>query len=158
MFTKQQAKREPLDINLKIRSVLGVLAVEMQKDRIEVGLQLDPSLPDVDGDRVQIQQVLVNLVKNAIEAMHGEQTRVLCIRTSLAQPDVVNVSVQDTGCGMDDAIRDQVFRPLVTSKANGMGMGLAICHSIITSHKGRIWASAALNKGAIFQFELAAHS
>jgi signal transduction histidine kinase len=59
---------------------------------------------------------------------------------------------------MDDAIRDQVFRPLVTTKANGMGMGLAICHSIITSHKGRIWASAALNKGTIFQFELAAHA
>ena len=154
MFTKQSGNRVELDINALIRSVLAILHVELQKDRIEVLTQLDPALPRIECDRVQLQQVLVNLIKNAIEAMHGEEARVLCIKTSLTQADVVNVSVQDSGCGIDPANVGNLFKALVTTKEKGMGMGLAICQSIIESHKGRIWASAAVGKGSVFQFEL----
>jgi signal transduction histidine kinase len=154
MFTKQSGNRVELDINALIRSVLAILHVELQKDRIEALTQLDPALPRIECDRVQLQQVLVNLIKNAIEAMHGEEARVLCIKTSLTQADVVNVSVQDSGCGIDPANVGNLFKALVTTKEKGMGMGLAICQSIIESHKGRIWASAAVGKGSVFQFEL----
>jgi C4-dicarboxylate-specific signal transduction histidine kinase len=154
MFAKEPGKRVPLDVNALIRSVLAILRVELQRDRVEIQLQLDPALPPVECERVQLQQVLVNLIKNAIEAMHAEAPRVLCIRTSLTQPHMVNVSVEDTGCGVDEASLDRLFKPLVTTKEKGMGMGLAICHSIVTSHKGRIWASAAVGKGSVFNFEL----
>jgi signal transduction histidine kinase len=154
MFAKEPGKRVPLDVNALIRSVLAILRVELQRDRVEIQLQLDPALPPVECERVQLQQVLVNLIKNAIEAMHAEAPRVLCIRTSLTQPHMVNVSVEDTGCGVDEASLDRLFKPLVTTKEKGMGMGLAICHSIVTSHKGRIWASAAAGKGSVFNFEL----
>jgi signal transduction histidine kinase len=154
MFAKEPGKRVPLDVNALIRSVLAMLRVELQRDRVEIQLQLDPALPPVECERVQLQQVLVNLIKNAIEAMHAEAPRVLCIRTSLTQPHMVNVSVEDTGCGVDEASLDRLFKPLVTTKEKGMGMGLAICHSIVTSHKGRIWASAAVGKGSVFNFEL----
>jgi signal transduction histidine kinase len=79
---------------------------------------------------------------------------VLRIRTSLSKPYVVNVSVEDTGSGIDPASRERIFKALFTTKASGMGMGLSICHSIIENHKGRIWASAAAEQGSIFQFEL----
>jgi signal transduction histidine kinase len=154
MFAKEPGKRVPLDVNALIRSVLAILRVELQRDRVEIQLQLDPALPPVECERVQLQQVLVNLIKNAIEAMHAEAPRVLCIRTSLTQPHMVNVSVEDTGCGVDEASLHRLFKPLVTTKEKGMGMGLAICHSIVTSHKGRIWASAAAGKGSVFNFEL----
>jgi len=154
MFTKKPNKPQPLDINAVIGAVLGILRVELLSHRIEVQTQLDPALPRVQCDRVQLQQVIVNLVMNAMEAMHAAAPRVLRIKTSLARPGVVNVSIEDTGSGIDPANRDRLFKPLVTTKANGMGMGLAICQSIIASHKGRIWASAAAGKGSVFQFEL----
>ncbi|MFL6575644.1 MAG: ATPase, partial [Povalibacter sp.] len=99
MFTKQSDKRLPLDINALIRSVLAILRVELQKDGVEVQMQLDPTLPHVECDRVQLQQVLVNLIKNAIEAMHDRRTRLLYLRTRVTGSDVVNVSVEDTGTG-----------------------------------------------------------
>jgi signal transduction histidine kinase len=128
--------------------------IELRKHNVEVQTQLDEDLPRVECDRVQVQQVVLNLVMNAIEAMNATQPRVLRIRTSLSKPYVVNVSVEDTGSGIDQASRDRIFKALFTTKASGMGMGLSICHSIIESHKGRIWASAAAEKGSIFQFEL----
>ena len=155
MFTKEPGKRVSLDLNALIRSVLAILRVELQKGHIDVQLQLDINLPHVQCDRVQLQQVLVNLIRNAIEAMHSEdEPRILCIMTSLPQIDVVNVSVKDTGPGMDEKTRERAFKPLVSTKANGMGMGLAICRSIIESHEGRIWVSAAPGKGSLFQFEV----
>jgi signal transduction histidine kinase len=154
MFTKKPSKPQPLDINALIRTVLGILRVELLSHGIEVQTQLDPTLPHVQCDRVQLQQVILNLVMNAMEAMNAAAPRILRIKTSLARPDVVNVAIEDTGSGIDPANRDRLFKPLVTTKANGMGMGLAICQSIIASHKGRIWASAAAGKGSVFQFEL----
>jgi len=154
MFAKGSDKRLPVDLNSLVQSVLAILQVDLQSNRVEVEMELDPNLPPVECDRVQLQQVILNLVKNAIEAMHAAESRVLRIRTSLARPHVANIAVEDTGQGLDPLTRDRLFKPLVTTKAKGMGMGLAICHSIIENHNGRIWASAAAANGSTFQFEV----
>ena len=103
---------------------------------------------------MQLQQVVLNLVMNAIEAMHSVQPRVLKVQTDQTEAGLVHVSIEDTGTGIDPSNLDRIFKPLFTTKANGMGMGLSICHSIIESHDGRIWVSPAINRGSIFQFEL----
>ena len=154
MFRKESNERLPVDINDLILTVLQILRIELRKNDIEVQLMLDEALPRVECDRVQIQQVVLNLMINAIEAMQTTQPRVLRIRTSLVKPFLANVSIEDTGAGIDPASRDRIFRALFTTKATGMGMGLSICHSIIESHNGRIWTSAAPSNGSIFQFEL----
>ena len=105
---------------------------------------------------VQLQQVILNLVMNAIEAMHSAEPRVLSVRSELSEFGGVCVSVEDTGTGIDASSADQVFKPLFTTKASGMGMGLSICHSIIQNHNGRIWVSAGPKKGTIFKFVLPA--
>jgi signal transduction histidine kinase len=154
MFRKESNERLPVDINSIILTVLQILRIELRKNGIEVQLLLDETLPRVECDRVQIQQVVLNLAVNAIEAMQTTEHRVLRIRTSLVKPFLASVSIEDTGAGIDPASRDRIFRALYTTKASGMGMGLSICHSIIESHNGRIWASAAPSNGSVFQFEL----
>jgi len=103
---------------------------------------------------VQLQQVVLNLVMNGIEAMQSVWPRVLKVQTDQPKAGMVRVSIEDTGTGIDPSNLDQIFKPLFTSKTTGMGMGLSICQSIIESHGGRIWASAAVSRGSIFQFEL----
>jgi len=128
--------------------------VELQKNGVELQTALSEGLPTVECDPVQLQQVILNLVMNAIEAMQAVQPRVLRIESKFIAPHAVRVVVQDTGKGVDPLHLDRIFRPLVTTKERGMGMGLSICHSIIQSHGGRIWVEAAAPRGAIFQFEL----
>jgi len=154
MFGRDTGERFPIDINKLILAVLSIVRVELQKNHVEVQTQFNEQLPAVEGDQIQLQQVILNLVMNAIEAMHSAQPRVLRIQTKLCKPDVVHVSIEDTGTGIDPSDLDHIFEPLFTTKASGMGMGLSICHSIIESHGGRIWASPATNRGSIFQFEL----
>jgi signal transduction histidine kinase len=101
-----------------------------------------------------LQQVVLNLVMNGIEAMHSVQTRVLKVQTEQTKPSMVRVSVEDSGPGIDPSNLDRIFDPLFTTKASGMGMGLSICRSIIESHGGQISVSAAAKGGSIFQFEL----
>jgi signal transduction histidine kinase len=127
---------------------------EIQKHQIELRTQLDERLPRVWGNEVQLQQVILNLLMNAVEAMHFEQARVLHIRSCLSSPDVVTVSIEDTGIGISPSDSHQIFKPLFTTKARGMGIGLSICRSIIEGHGGRIWASKGSTKGSTFQFEL----
>jgi signal transduction histidine kinase len=91
---------------------------------------------------------------NAIDSMHSLQPRVLTIQSERDKPDFVHVSIEDTGTGVDASDLDRIFKPLFTTKARGMGMGLSICRSIIESHDGRIWVSAAESRGSIFHFEL----
>jgi signal transduction histidine kinase len=98
----------------------------------------------------------LNLVMNAIEAMHSTQRRELRIQSHLSKPDTVHVSIEDTGTGVDPSKLDQLFKPLFTTKARGMGMGLSICRSIIERHSGRIWASPGISGGSVFEFELPA--
>jgi signal transduction histidine kinase len=154
MFKKEAPQKASTDINQVIRIVLSIVRVELQKHGVELQTRFDEHLPIVQGDKVQLQQVVLNLVMNAIESMHSVQPRVLKIQTEQTGAGLVHVSIEDTGTGIDPSNLERVFKPLFTTKANGMGMGLTICHSIIESHDGRIWVSPAVNRGSIFQFEL----
>jgi len=154
MFKKDRPAKAPTDINEIIRTVLSIVRVELQKHSVELQTQLDAHLPIIQGDKVQLQQVVLNLVTNGIESMHSVQPRVLKIQTDQTQPNMVHVSIEDTGTGIDQSNLERIFKPLFTTKATGMGMGLAICQSIIDGHGGRIWVSPALDRGSIFQFEL----
>ena len=154
MFRKDSGERLPVSINELILTVLALLRIELHKHGVAVVTQLDASLPRVECDRVQVQQVILNLVMNAIEAMHEAPSRVLRIQTSLSKPYLAHVSIEDTGSGIDPTSRERIFRALFTTKSSGMGMGLSICQSIIESHKGRIWASPGAESGSVFHVEL----
>jgi C4-dicarboxylate-specific signal transduction histidine kinase len=154
MFRKDAPQKASTDINQIIRTVLAIVRVELQKNNIDLQTQLDEHLPPVQGDKVQLQQVVLNLVMNGIEAMHSVRPRVLKVQTDQARPGLVHVLVEDTGMGIDPIKLRRIFEPLFTTKATGMGMGLAICQSIIESHGGRICVSPAVTRGAIFEFEL----
>jgi signal transduction histidine kinase len=154
MYIKAEGDNTPVDINEVIHSVLSIMRVEIEKNRVRLETDLDEQLPSVQGDRVQLQQVVLNLVVNAIEAMHSVQSRRLIIKSRMSKPNAVHVSIEDTGTGIDRSNLDRVFKPLFTTKDQGMGMGLSICHSIIQSHDGQISVSAGNSGGSIFHFEL----
>jgi signal transduction histidine kinase len=154
MFKKETQARNPIDINKLIFTVLVIVRHELLKHGVELRTELDESLPALDGDRVQLQQVVLNLVMNAIEAMQTGALRILSIRSCVSKPDFVHVAVEDTGTGIDPSNHDHIFDPMFTTKERGMGIGLSICHSIIESHNGRIWVTRGTDKGSIFQFEL----
>jgi signal transduction histidine kinase len=154
MFKKDSNERLPADINNLILAVLSIMRVDLNKNGIQVETQLGEQLPAVEGDKVQLQQVILNLTMNAIDAMRTSDRRVLQVRSQRSKPDQVMVSIEDTGTGIDPSAIDRIFSPLFTTKSEGMGMGLSICQSIIESHGGRIWASSEAHKGAVFHFEL----
>ena len=147
-------RRRLVDINKLVLSVLALVQIDLQKQKIELQTQLDDRISEVLGNQVQLQQVISNLVMNAIEAMSSSKTRVLRIKTELSQSNKVHVSIEDTGTGIKPSDVARVFKPMFTTKARGMGMGLSICQSIIENHGGRIWVSPGANGGSIFQFEL----
>ena len=154
MFKKETQARNPIDINELIFTVLAIVRHELQKHGIELRTELDESVPALEGDRVQLQQVVLNLVMNAIEAIQTEALRILSIRSCVSKPNFIHVAVEDTGTGIDPSSHGQIFDPMFTTKERGMGIGLSICHSIIESHNGRIWVTRGIDKGSIFQFEL----
>jgi C4-dicarboxylate-specific signal transduction histidine kinase len=154
MFKKETPARNPIDVNKLIFTVLAIVRHELQKHGVELRTELDESVPALEGDRVQLQQVVLNLVMNAIEAMQTGAPRILSIRSCFCNPDFVHVAVEDTGTGIDPSNHDHIFDPMFTTKERGMGIGLSICHSIIESHNGRIWVTRGIDKGSIFQLEL----
>ena len=156
MFNKDSRAKVPINLNNLINTVLVLLRLDLQKDDVRVETQLDEQLPDVTGDPVQLQQVILNLVVNAADAMRAVQPRVLKVQANRSPSGMVHVSIEDTGTGISAPDRDRIFNPLFTTKISGMGMGLSICRSIIENHGGRIWVSAAASRSAIFQFELPA--
>ena len=123
---------------------------------IEVQVRLDPEADQVFVDRIQIQQVLVNLIRNAIDAMIDSPVRGLTIRTDREPGDFVRMSIEDSGSGISEAVAPQLFQPFVTSKQSGMGIGLSICRTIVEAHGGRIWFEPAPDSGTIFYFTLPA--
>jgi signal transduction histidine kinase len=153
MFKRDAPQKVSTDINQTIRTVLSIVSVELQKHGVELQTQLNDHLPTVHGDKVQLQQVVLNLVMNGIEAMQSVWPRVLKVQTDQPKAGIVRVSIEDTGTGIDPSNLDRIFKPLFTTKATGMGMGLSICRSIIESHGGRIWVPPA-DRGSIFHFEL----
>jgi signal transduction histidine kinase len=157
IFRKDAGNRTSLDINELIAEALGLVRDELQKHRVSVRVEPTERLPRVKGDRVQLQQVLLNLVTNAIDAMAAKDgARVLGVRSELRDGTGVIVSVADTGTGIGAQELEQIFNPLFTTKSGGMGMGLSICRSIIEAHDGRLWAAPNMPEGAVFQFMLLA--
>ena len=154
MFRKDTQDKSPVDINKLSWTVLGLVHIDLRKHQIDLQSELGDQLPPVLGNQVQLQQVILNLIMNAIDSMRSVQPRVLSVKSKLNGHDSVQVSIEDTGIGIDPSKHDQIFKPLFTTKEHGMGMGLSICRSIIESHDGRIWVSPGVNGGAIFQFEL----
>ena len=138
IFKKGEAARAPLDLNDLVTETLAVVAGDLKKHRITVETGLDEDLPQVTGNRIQLQQVLVNLITNAIDSMsEAGGARVLSVKSETQDDGYVRISVADTGAGVRQQDIDHIFNPLFTTKADGMGMGLAICRSIIEAHEGR---------------------
>lgn len=144
-----------LDVRLK-----GLSGLDLQKRLIEADIEIPTKLseevPVILADRVQLQQVILNLMMNAIEAMSGvsEGLRELLVRSGTDESEQVVISVQDSGPGIDPESLDHLFEPFYTTKPHGLGMGLAISRSIVEGHGGRLWAAANTQRGAVFQFVL----
>jgi PAS domain S-box-containing protein len=144
-----------LDIDDVIRQVLALARGELQRNDVVLLTDLTADDRPVAGDRVQLQQVLLNLIMNGVEAMNGvtERTRELTVSTALAEPGrSVLIAVKDTGTGLDPAVADRMFQPFFTTKPDGLGMGLSICRSIIEAHHGRVWVSQRAPHGADIRF------
>lgn len=156
IFSNDAHEQDMVDVNRVIRTALGLVRRDLTKYEIKIETHLSEHIPPIRGNRVQLQQVITNLVTNAIQAMNSAEARVLGIRSDPIKPGAVRVSVEDTGTGIDLSNLDRIFEPGFTTKADGMGIGLAICRSIIERHNGRIWASAGVSHGSTFHFELPA--
>jgi C4-dicarboxylate-specific signal transduction histidine kinase len=158
LIKKAPARKDAVEINDAILEVIALTRAEAENNGVSVRTQLAEGLPRVQGDRVQLQQVLLNLIINAIEAMRdvGEDERELLISTH-SEPDGVSVEVRDSGPGFVPADLDRVFEAFYTTKSSGLGLGLSICRSIIEAHNGRLWASPNAPRGAIFRFIAPAH-
>ena len=157
MFKKEPLDNSTVDINKLIRTVLPLVYFDLRKHGIANCIHLAPRVPPVIGSETQLQQVILNLVMNAIESMSYAEPRVLTIKSETNGSDRLRVSIEDTGSGIDPSHLHRIFDPLFTTKPRGMGMGLSICRSIIEAHNGRIWASDGTSGGAIFQIELPAN-
>jgi predicted ATPase/C4-dicarboxylate-specific signal transduction histidine kinase len=160
LVRKAPPQKDRVDINEAILEVLALVHAEIAKNAVSAKTQLAEGLPPVWGDRVQLQQLMLNLFINAIEAMSGmdEGPRELLISTETTHSDAVLVAVQDSGPGFLPESAERLFESFYTTKPGGLGMGLSICHSIIEAHEGRLWASTSLPCGAVFQFTLPAFS
>jgi PAS domain S-box-containing protein len=147
---------DQLDINEAMLEVIELTRSELHRNRTSLQTQLADGLPLIAGDRIQLQQVMLNLILNAVEAMSGpsEAPRELLIRTEQDGPGGVLVAVEDSGPGLKPESLDRLFDAFYTTKPDGLGMGLSICRSIIEAHGGRVWAKPNLTRGAVFQFTL----
>ncbi|BCG02476.1 hypothetical protein PPGU19_070440 (plasmid) [Paraburkholderia sp. PGU19] len=159
LVRKAPPRKEPVDINEAIREVIELTHGEASKSGASVQTQLADGLPFIEGDRVELQQVLLNLIINALEAMSGvsDSSRQLFVSTDKADSDCVLVTVRDSGPGFAPHGAEDVFAPFYTTKPTGLGMGLSICRSIIEARGGRLWASANVPRGAVVQFSVPAH-
>jgi C4-dicarboxylate-specific signal transduction histidine kinase len=153
LIKKAPVRKEDVEINDAILEVIALTRTEAANNSVSVRTQLAEGLPRVQGDRVQLQQVLLNLIINAIDAMRdvGEAERELFVSTR-NEPDGVSVEVRDSGPGFAPAALERVFEAFYTTKPDGLGLGLSICRSIIEAHNGRLWANPNVPRGAIFGF------
>jgi PAS domain S-box-containing protein len=157
LVRKSPPRRDKLNINSTLTEIIALVRREVQRNGITLRTELSNDLPLVLGDRIQLQQVILNLVVNAIDAMRGGVHRArqeLLVASSRDETNGVLVTVQDSGTGLDETSLDRLFEPFYSTKAEGMGMGLTISRTIIEAHGGRLWATANVPQGAIFQFRL----
>ena len=159
LLRKTGTEKERLDMNDVIREVVALAQSEIRRNGVALRAQLEGNIPPVLGDRVQLQQVVLNLIMNGIEAMSaiGDRPRELIISTQSGEIDQVHVTVQDSGIGLDPKSMERIFDAFYTTKSEGMGMGLAISRSIVENHDGRLWAVPNDGPGATFQLTLLKH-
>jgi PAS domain S-box-containing protein len=159
LATKTDAQKAPLDVNHAVNEAIALVQREMLSHRVSLRMELSRAPPVVLADRVQLQQVIINLVMNAIEAMQAvtDRPRELAIRTHRNETHQILLTVKDCGVGISVEDADRLFDAFFTTKASGMGMGLSICRSIIAAHGGRLWVEPNLPHGATFQFTLPSH-
>jgi len=157
LMQKAPTRRDSVNVNEAVRGVIELTYGEALKNRVSVRTQLADGLPLIQGDGVQLQQVVLNLILNAVQAMGAvaDGTREVLITTSQT-PNEVCLGVQDTGPGLSPESLPRLFEPFYTTKPQGMGMGLSICRSIIDAHGGRLWATTCEPQGALFQFTIPA--
>lgn len=154
IFRKGARKRVPLDVNRLIKDVLASVQSEARQARVTVRTDLDRKVPQIAGNPVQLQQVILNLVANAINAMRFvERSRILTIASQTDENGIL-ITVQDSGPGVDDALKSRIFEPFFTTQDRGMGMGLLISRSIVEAHGGRLWIASSTKAGTVFQFSL----
>jgi PAS domain S-box-containing protein len=155
LFTRKQTNIEPVDLNEAAREIIALLAGELAKNRVILQQRYSDTMPTVMGDRVQLQQVILNLVRNASDAMGtvNDRPRRLTVLTR-AEGEDVHLSVQDSGVGFDPETADRLFQSFFTTKQEGMGVGLSLSRSIIEAHRGRLWATRNEGPGATFEFSI----
>ena len=143
VFKKDKKEIGPVDVNDLIAEVLELAQGELQKQRVSVHSELADQLPQVPGNRIQLQQVILNLTVNAIDAMTTttERERLLRVKSEIRPQEGVLITVEDSGAGIDPEDVERIFDALFTTKSNGMGMGSSICRSIVEAHHGRLWVS-----------------
>ena len=158
LYQRSSQQRHPLQFNDILRKTEPLLRNECGLKGVALRMDLDPALPAVSGNEIGLQQVVLNLATNALEAMAAREpgARHLEIRTSHEKPNMVRVSFRDSGVGLAEDQLRRVFQPFFTTKPDGMGMGLAICYSIIEAHGGRLWAENNPDRGAMFHLSLPA--
>jgi C4-dicarboxylate-specific signal transduction histidine kinase len=156
MFTKGEFTPEPMDLNDATREVVALTLNDLQRNRVALELELAESMPPVLGDRVQLQQVILNLLRNAAEAMAQveDRPRRLVVRTEPEGDAGVRVTVRDAGVGLDGEGLGKLFDAFYTTKEGGMGIGLSVSRSIIERHHGRLWAEPNDGPGATFAFSI----
>jgi PAS domain S-box-containing protein len=156
LFIKKETTTEPVDLNEATREVIALSSSELQRNQIVIQSELADDLPTITADRIQLQQVIVNLLRNASDAMGGvdNRPRQLVIRTEREDGDRVRVNVRDVGVGVDPQAMDKLFDAFYTTKSDGMGIGLSVSRSIVERHHGRLWAEPNDGPGATFSFSI----
>ncbi|MER9020205.1 ATP-binding protein [Mesorhizobium sp. M0898] len=156
LFSKRPPTIEPIDLNEAAREVIALSSGDLQRNRVVLHTEFAGGLPPVGGGRVQLQQVIINLLRNASDAMSGvdDRPRQLVIRTELDEDDHVHLSVQDAGVGFGPEGTARLFEAFYTTKSEGMGIGLSVSRTIIESHNGRLWAERNRGPGATFSFSI----
>ncbi len=156
LINKTTPERKRVHINEIIEDTVALVNLQGMRNNVSVAIELTPDLPVVFGDRIQLQQVVLNLMMNGIEAMTAvtDRPRKLLIRSQIQDAGQVHVSVQDSGIGVSAEVMARLFEPFFTTRSKGIGMGLPISRSIIEAHGGRLWAESTVSQGSIFQFML----
>lgn len=160
LFSKKEFTPESLDLNEATREVVALTLSDLQRNRVMPQLELVENLPPVAGDRIQLQQVILNLLRNASDAMTGvvDRPRQLLVTTERDAGDRVRLTVRDVGVGLDRQSMDKLFDTFYTTRSGGMSIGLSVSRSIIESHRGRMWAAPNEGPGATFAFSIPCES
>jgi two-component system sensor kinase FixL len=149
-----ETERRVENVAKLVEEAAALALIGARQRGVRTWFRIDSTAAEVLADKVQIQQVLVNLIRNALEAMDGQPRRELVVSTQPAKDDMVQVSVSDTGTGLAEGVAASLFQPFVTTKPNGMGVGLPICRTVVEAHGGRIWAEPNPQGGTVFHFTL----